>query len=86
MENVYKNIKMEYQKELMVKTSQRKKVKYLGFTIINMNCILFQNNYINVWNEIMKEFLRWENTIMKNLCSESESISQNVVFILKNTF
>lgn len=29
------------------------------------------------------EFLRQENTIMKNLCSESASISQKVVFIFK---
>lgn len=30
-------------------------VTYLGITLINMNCMLFQNNYTKVWNDIKNE-------------------------------
>lgn len=29
-----------------------KKITYLGITVTNMNCMLFQNNYVKTWNEI----------------------------------
>lgn len=29
-------------------------VKYLGITLTNTNCVLFQNNYVVVWNDIKK--------------------------------
>lgn len=33
-----------------------KKVKYLGVILTNMNCILFQNDYVKVWDYVKKEF------------------------------
>lgn len=29
-----------------------KKGKYLGVNLINLNCMLFQNNCIKIWNEV----------------------------------
>lgn len=28
-----------------------KKVKYLGIMLTNMNFMLFQNNYVKIWNK-----------------------------------
>lgn len=36
------------------------KVKYLGITMINTKCMLFQNNHVKTWNEVKKDVLRWE--------------------------
>lgn len=30
-------------------------VKYLGITLRSMNSMLFQNNYVNIWNEILRK-------------------------------
>lgn len=51
-----KNIKMEEQKELTIKTRFwiGEKGKYLGITITTMTCKLFQNI---IWNEIKQDLL-----------------------------
>lgn len=36
-----------------------KKVKYLGVTFRNMNCMLCQNN-VKIWNEMKKDLSRWD--------------------------
>lgn len=52
---------LEYQIELMEEIGFKinNKVKILGITMINMNYMLFQNNYVMMWTGI-KTKLGWE--------------------------
>lgn len=55
-------MKMEDQIELTEKTGLKiEKKVYIFFMglVMAMNCMLFQNNYVKIWNEIRKDMLRW---------------------------
>lgn len=45
-------------KKILTGFQIKKKVKYLSITMSNVNDMLFQHNYITVWNEIKKNLLR----------------------------
>lgn len=47
--------KIHKQKAKLVKNMN--KVKYLKVTLINMNCMLFQNYYVKTWN-IIKNYIK----------------------------
>nr|GEZ82414.1 hypothetical protein [Tanacetum cinerariifolium] len=77
---VTKNMKTQDQLKLMNKTGFQveKKVKYLGIVLTSMNCMLFQNNYVKVWNEIKKDLLRWER-LKLSLLGRISVIKMNVL-------
>lgn len=66
----------------MKKTSfkMQKKVKYLGITMTNMNCVLFQNNCVKEWNEIQMG----EATI--NIVEKNFQIKMNVLHRMMSLF
>lgn len=55
-------LKIKDQTELMKKNSfkVKEKVKYLGNTLTNMICMLFQNNYFKLQNKFKKTTLKWK--------------------------
>lgn len=58
---ILKNMSQQNQTELHRKGFKiGKKVKYWGVPLINMNCMLCQNNYAKIWNEMKKELSRWD--------------------------
>lgn len=50
MKMLTKNMKMKQQMELIIGC----------IAMTNLNCMLYQNNYVKTMNKIKKDVLRWE--------------------------
>lgn len=49
----------------------------------NMNCMLYQNNYVKTWNEIKKNMLRQEKLQLSLFCDKNECFAKKE-FLFQN--
>lgn len=50
-----------------------------------MNCMLFQNNYVKIWNELLKRFIKIKQvaiiSVGGNICNQNESSAEDAILI-----
>ena len=75
-----KDMTTHNQEMLMGKTGFiiEKKVRYLGVTLSNTNCMLFQNNCAKLWSDVKKDLLRWEK-LQLSMMGQISVIKMNVL-------